>query len=137
MTSTALTVTTAPALSESPGGLIHSKLKVDLGRLELTSSAIVFYKRSKFFLLFGLLGALLSRKSAGKRALDLPLASITTLARGKHGFNKKILDLTTADGKTTRFMLDRFDDFTARLRDELARTAKLESTGPEQWTVRR
>lgn len=137
MTATALTVTSPPAIAESAGGLIHSKLKVDLGRLELTSSALVFYKRSKFFLLFGLLGALLARKSPGKRALDLPLATITGVARGKHGFNKKVLDVTTASGATTRFMVDRFDDFLARLREELARTGRVEATGEESWTVRR
>jgi hypothetical protein len=136
MTSTALTTTSAPVLVTSHGGIIRGKLKVDLGRVELTPKAIVFYRRNKLWYMFGLIGMLIAARTSGKRALDIDLGAITELARGKYGFNKKVLDLTLADGTAYRITVDKFDDFTAQLRDQLARRGKVESTGTERWTVR-
>lgn len=138
MTATAHALTTTtPALFQSSGGLIRGKLKVDLGRLELTSTGVVFYQRNKLFYLFGLLGALLAARTTGKRALEIPLGAVTGLARSKYGFNKKVVDVTLADGAVHRLTIDKFDDFMTRLREELGRTGRVESSGDERWTVRR
>lgn len=125
MTSHALTATTAdPVLAASNGGLFKSKLRMQLGRFELTADRIVYYQKSTLWLLFGALGMILSRYTAGKRALDVELSRIAATSRGKHGFNKNILDLTLTDGTTYRCSIDRYDEFTAQLQAQLARRAR-------------
>jgi hypothetical protein len=63
---------------------------------------------------------LLARRAKGKLALSIDLAQIRSVARGKYGVNKKILDVTVADGQTHRLMVDDFDRFAAALREQLA-----------------
>lgn len=136
MTSTALATTSDPILLNTSGGLIKGKLNVALGRLELTPRAIVFYERSRIWNMFGLIGALIATRLKGKRALDIELSSVKELTRTKFGFNKKILDVTLTDGTVHRVMVDKFDDFSSRLREQLAQRGRLESTGEERWAVR-
>ena len=63
---------------------------------------------------------LFARRAKGKLALSIDLAQIRSVARGKYGANKKILDVTVADGQTHRLMVDDFDRFGAALREQLA-----------------
>ncbi len=120
MTSTALTTTPPPPLATSPGGLIAGKLNVRLGRVELTHHELRVLTPNRFFMMFGLIGMLLARRAKGKLALTVELSHVRTVARGKYGMNKKILDLTLADGATHRIMVDDFDRFGAALREQLA-----------------
>jgi len=108
------------------GTIIRGKLNVQLGRYELTSSRLTFFGKSKAFMMFGLLGALLALLSKGKRALDIELSQITSIARSKYGFNKKILDVTLADGTVHRLGLDKFEEFTGALRDQLTRRPEVQ-----------
>lgn len=112
-------VPTEPVLSTSNGGLFASKWRLSFGRLELTSSRIIFYKRSNFWMMFGALGMLLSRKTAGKRHLDLEVAQIADAVRSKHGFNKNVLEVTMKDGVKHRFSVDKYDAFVAPLGDKV------------------
>jgi hypothetical protein len=134
--STALATTSEPVLASSHGGLFKSKFRMHLGRFELTSNRITYYQKSTLWLMFGALGMILSRYTAGKRALDIDLGRIATLARGKYGFNKKILDITMADGTSHRLTIDRYEEFTNQLREQIARHAHLDATGEERWAVR-
>lgn len=102
-------------LATSNGGMFASKWRLQFGRFELTSTRIVFYKRSNFWMMFGALGVLLSRRTAGKRALDLELAQITDAVRSKHGFNKNVLEVTMSDGVKHRLAVDKYDAFVAPL----------------------
>lgn len=120
MTSTALTTAPTPPLATTNGGLIAGKLNVRLGRLELTAHELRVMTPSRFFMMFGLIGMLLARRAKGKLALSIDLAQIRSVARGKYGVNKKILDVTVADGQTHRLMVDDFDRFAAALREQLA-----------------
>ncbi|KAB2895903.1 MAG: hypothetical protein F9K40_15500 [Kofleriaceae bacterium] len=134
--STALTTTSEPVLATTNGGIFKSKLRMHFARFDLTSTRIACYQKSSLWMAFGALGLILSRFTAGKRTLELELGKIASIARGKHGFNKNILDVTMQDGAKHRFSLDRFDEFTAQLRDQLGRHGALVSAGAEQWTVR-
>lgn len=116
--STAL-ATTEPVIASTNGGLFKSKLRMHFARFDLTSSKIVTYQKSSIWLAFGALGILISRYTSGKRTLEIELAKVSTLARGKHGFNKNILDITMADGAKHRLSLDRFDEFTAQLTGQI------------------
>jgi len=109
-----------PVLAETNGLIIRGKLNVRMGRYELTGSRLTFFMRSRIFMMFGALGALLQFLSKGKRELEIDLSKVTSMARSKYGLNKKILDVTLADGTVYRFGFDKFDDFTAKLRDQLA-----------------
>lgn len=102
-------------LATSNGGMFKGKWRLQFGRFELTQSRIIFYKRSSFWMMFGALGVLLSRTTAGKRHLDLELSKITDAVRTKHALNKNVLEVTMADGTKHRFSVDSFDAFTAPL----------------------
>lgn len=117
--STALTTTTEPVLASTNGGIFKSKLRMHFARFDLTSSRIVTYHKSSLWLAFGAIGLLISRYTAGKRTLELELSQIASTERGKHGFNKNILEITMKDGTKHRLSLDHYDDFTAQLRARL------------------
>jgi hypothetical protein len=112
-----------PVLAKCNAIHLKGKLRAFPGRVELTSKSIVFYQRSRIWLAFGALGMLLGQLTAGKRALDLELGRIASTTRTKYGFNKNILDVTMTDGTTYRLGIARYDDFTARLNEQLARRA--------------
>ena len=121
MTTHALATTPSPVIATSHGGRFKSKLRVFFGRFELTSDRVIYYEKSSLWLMFGALGALLSRYSSGKRHTELELSRIASTARGKFGFNKNILDVTMTDGTSHRFTIERYDEFTAALNEQLAR----------------
>lgn len=127
--STALVTTAAPPLATSNGGLIAGKLNVRIGKVELTAGELTVRVMSRFYMMFGLIGMLLGRKSKGTVALAVDLARITAVARGKYGVNKKILDVTVDGGAVHRIMVDDFDRFAAALRDQLA------ARGTASWQV--
>lgn len=120
----ALTTTSEPVLIRSNGGIFKSKLRMQFARFELTPTKIVCYRKSNLFLLFGALGMILARSAKGKRADELELARIASVARGKFGLNKKILDVTMNDGSTHRLTIDEFDPFAARLRESVGERFK-------------
>ncbi len=134
MTDTALT-TTEPVLFETDGGHFKGKLRMYGGRFELTARQLIFYQRSYWFQMFGLIGALLGMKSKGKRALEIELRQIRGLARGKFGLNKKILDVTLADGSEVRLSIAKYDELTARLREQISLHAQLVDAGEERWQI--
>ncbi len=119
--SNALATTASSVIAASSGGRFKSKFRMYFGRFELTASSVVYYEKSGLWLMFGALGMLLSRYAAGKRHTEIELGTIKTIARGKHGFNKNILDVTLNDGTSHRFTIDQYDAFTAALREQLAR----------------
>jgi hypothetical protein len=121
VTTTALATISAPVLAASSGGRFKSKFRMYFGRFELTSDRLTYYEKSGIWLMFGALGMLLSRYSAGKMHTAIDLSRIASTARGKHGFNKNILDVTLTDGTSHRFTIDRYDEFTAALNEQLAR----------------
>lgn len=125
--------TSDPVLAQTGGGRFKGKLRMFFGRFELTGRELVFYQRSIWFQMFGLIGALLGRKSAGKRTIALELGQVRSLARGKFGLNKKILDVTMADGSAHRFAFDDYDDFTSHLRAQVGTHLRLVDAGDERW----
>jgi len=129
MTSTALVASTPAPLATSHGGLIAGKLNVRLGKVELTAGELRVRTVSRAYQMFGLIGMLLARRAKGTLALTVALPAVTTVARGKYGLNKKILDVTVADGQTHRIIVDDFDRFAGALREQLART------GGAAWNV--
>ncbi|MBL8625139.1 MAG: hypothetical protein JNK64_27765 [Myxococcales bacterium] len=129
MTSTALTTTAPAPIAKSHGGLIAGKLNVRFGKVELTASELRVLTISRAYQMFGLIGMLLGRRAKGTLALTIDLGRVRTVARGKYGLNKKILDLTVEDGQTHRVMVEDFDRFGAALRDQLA------ARGTAAWNV--
>jgi hypothetical protein len=115
------------------GAVIYGKLKLKLARFELESDRLVVYEHSRLLMGLGLIGAILSRVLRGKRTIDLPYTMIATLGRGKFGFNKKVLDVTTVEGQTYRFNMD--DASASLVRARVAERAQLVETGAEKWQV--
>jgi hypothetical protein len=110
---------TTPAeqvLIESDGGYFKGKMRMIPGRLELTPTRIIYYKRSFWAQSFGFIGALLANKM-GKRDTDIEFAGIASIARGKYALNKKILDIAMTDGSAHRISVNKFDEFVQKLTD--------------------
>lgn len=116
-------VSTDPVLSSSNGLFVKGKLKVLPGRFELTPSRIIYYQKSRFWMAFGLIGALVLRGQKGTRAMEIQLHQITSIERTRYGFNKNILDVTLADGTKHRIGIEKFDQFSEQLRAAHARRA--------------
>ena len=129
MLSTALVPAAPTPIATTPGGVIISKLNVRLGRVELTAGELRVMAMSKFWMAFGVIGLLIGRKTRHKPVLTVDLGRVKAVARGKHGFNKKVLELTLEDGAVHRVMVDDFDPFGAVLRDQLAQR------GSATWNV--
>ena len=134
MNNQALVVQPAPLATSNASHLV-SRFRAYPGRIELTAPHLVFYQRSRLWLMFGALGMILSRLTAGRRAFDLELARVATIARGTFGLNKKILELTMADGTGHRFAVERYDELAAALRDQLARHKNLRPDGADRWQI--
>ena len=83
--------------------------------------------------MFGALGAVLSRYSRGTHALDIELDRIASMDRGKFGFNKNILDVTLSDGTKHRLSVERYDEFTGQLREQMSRRGRARVTQPGGW----
>ena len=132
---TALTLAAPTVLATSSGGLFRGKFRMRFARIDLTTDRLQIHERNRWLASMGLLGFLLARWLAPKLVVDLPLAQIATLARGKFGLNKKILDLTATDGASYRLTITDYDAFTARLREQIALQARLLDDGEERWRV--
>jgi hypothetical protein len=113
-------VPTEAVLFQTRGMLILGKLRVHPVRYELQSDRIVVWKQSRILLGLGLIGLLFAAKMRGKRHLDLELSQIRKYARGKYGLNKRVLDVTLADGAMHRLIIDKFDPFVDGLSQQLA-----------------
>lgn len=83
------------------GVYIKNSFSAKQGVLYITNERIVFEaKPMLMFLLFGIIGWLLTRK---KVAQEFQLSDITDFKRTKHGFNKKIAEFDLIDGRKVRF----------------------------------
>src|SRR5688572_13058400 len=130
--SNALTVSD-PVLARFHGGVIRGKLNAHYARFELEHDRLAVYQHSRFLVAFGLIGLLIMRRLKGRLVNVLEFSKIATIGRGKFGFNKKILDVTMADGTTHRFNLD--DTSAARIRAQIGQRARLVEAGEERWNV--
>ncbi|MBC9933347.1 hypothetical protein [Chitinophaga qingshengii] len=85
------------------GSYLKSKWVAKPGALCLTNERIVIEgKSTTAFLLFGVIGWLLTRKKVLK---EFALNDITNFSRGKQGFNKKVAVFELFDGSTVRMAI--------------------------------
>ena len=112
-------IVTEAVLFQTRGMLILGKLRVHPVRYELQSDRIVVWKQPRILLGLGVLGLLFAAKMRGKRHLDIDLSQIRRYARGKYGLNKRVLDVTLADGTTHRLIVDKFEPFVDGLSQQL------------------
>jgi hypothetical protein len=105
-----------PVLAESSGMWIAGDRDLRPGRIDLTARRIVFYRANDRDGLAGtMLGLLQPRNGTTHRALDIDLASITRVQRGRFRATGKVLELSLADGTSHRVIVDRYDAFVSHL----------------------
>jgi hypothetical protein len=80
------------------------------------------------------MGQLVSVSSAQEGTVTQALQSTEPVV-AEFGLNKRTLDVAMADGTKHRFMFDKYDAFTAELRSQIAKHAKLVDAGEERWQV--
>lgn len=99
-----------------------------------------FYRKTKGFailsLSLGLLGRLINQLFPEKNDIDIPLASITLIGRGKLGLLKDVLYIETVDGKSYQ-LTPGYESWLTALRDALQSHthATLAQSGDDRWTV--
>jgi hypothetical protein len=104
-----------PIVAESTGMWIADGNDVRPGRIDLTPRRIVFHQASARTGLAGTVIGILTPKSGGHRALDIELATITRVQRGRFRASGKVLELSLADGRSHRVIVDRYDAFVSHL----------------------
>jgi hypothetical protein len=84
---------------------------------------------------FGFLGDMLNNLFPPKTDIDILLASITVIGRGKIGLKKDVLYIETADGKSYNLMPN-YQAWLAKLKGALeSQGATLAQSGDERWSV--
>jgi hypothetical protein len=82
------------------------------GRLYVTADRLVFLTSSSMFGAFGAIGAVLSATVKPKKIkLEIPLAAISGVQRGKFGMNKNIVEVSHGDGDPARFAVRPYDEW--------------------------
>ncbi len=106
-----------------------------------TLSSERFYRQTKGYAIFnntlGAIGAAINQLFPLRTDIDIPLASITAIGRGKMGLLKDVLLISTADGKNYTFRTTEYQLWIAALTDVLQtyRKATVVQSGDERWTV--
>lgn len=100
-----------------------------------------FYRQVKgtpfLYNFFGLLGNMLNNMFPAKTDIDIQLASITEIGRGKMGLKKDVLYIGTMDGKSYQFTPN-YDSWIAGLKGALeSQGATLVQSTDERWNVQR
>ena len=86
-----------------------------MGRLYLTNQRLVFLQSNQFLMAFGAIGGLLMGVVKPKKlALEIPLASITGIERGKFGINKNVLEISYGADEPARFAV-KYDEWEAAI----------------------
>jgi hypothetical protein len=106
-------------VKETFGTIIKGKRAVP-GRLYLTSQRLVFLQANPVLALFGAIGGLLTATVKPKRVgVDIPLAGITGVTRGKFGINKNILEVSRAGAEPVRLAV-KYDEWEQALQGATA-----------------
>jgi len=101
-----------------------------------------FYRRTRGFAILptalGLLGRLINQAFPWKVEIDIPLASISVIGRGKMGLKTDVLYIETMDSKPYQFTPN-YQPWLAALQDALQTYshATLVQSGDERWSVQR
>jgi hypothetical protein len=125
-------------LREDGASLVQGMLQVVSGRLICTNDRLVFVDQNMIFLLFGLLGYLLSKLfPSGKVVFEKDLNAIKAIARGKYGWHKHVLVVETGE-KPFTFLVPKFDVWSGLIREAVEKAgASSEAVGTDRWEFRR
>lgn len=116
-------------LKEGTVATIERGFMLRTGTGFLTDQRFVRYRSGVPFWLAGLLSLLFG----GKIDIEIPLASIRSLARGKFGRNTNVLVIATAEGQEHTLQLG-FDEWLTAFRDVLGRGGRrLTEDGEGRW----
>lgn len=102
-------------IAESPAMWIADGKDVRPGRLDLTPTRLVFFQASARTGVVGTMLGLLTPRSRGQRALEIELASIASMQRGRFRVNRNVLELALADGTAHRVIVDKYEAFCSHL----------------------
>ena len=101
-----------------------------------------FYRKTRGLAILstslGLLGRLINQLFPEKNDIDISLASITIIGRGKLGLLKDVLYIETAEGKSYQ-LTPGYEPWLAALKDALQSHthATFVQSGNDRWTVQR
>ncbi len=117
-------------IEKGNASLMKTKVNLLIGKLYITNQRFVFMPSSSTGMAaLGALGGILAQLIMGdkirKQAIDVPIDQIASYKQGKHGLNKKILDIQLPDGEK-RFMLNaKFEKWDTALKTAGARPEQM------------
>ena len=132
-----------PELTLNPGeNVIHdgsmtrviSNMNIQGGSAFLTNERFIRYKHSTSLqILIGLFAFLFKDKPD----FEVSLSEIRTLSRGKQGFNKNVILMTTGDGAEYKLICNKFDQWMQGFADAYTANGRftLSSLGEDNWVV--
>jgi hypothetical protein len=132
------TVSKTPILKE--GALLTLKGGIwSRGEAFLTTERFYRRVRGSALLSFslGVVGALINQAFPWRTDIDIPLASITVIGRGRMGLKKDVIHIETAESKKYD-LTPNYDFWFSGLKDALQQQgATLAQTADETWSVQR
>jgi hypothetical protein len=102
-------------------GYLKSSLNLQQGTLVMTSSKISLEAHKAGVGGFGLLGALLKSKIEKSNVIfDLEFKDVQTVAQGKQGINKNVLEITDRQNVTHRITVKNYPEWEAAIKGKMA-----------------
>ena len=107
-------------LKKESVGYLKSKLNLQQGTLSMTASKITLEAHKAGTGGFGLLGALLKSKvEKSNNIFELGFKDIQTVAQGKHGVSKNVLEITDKQNVTHRIMVKSYEEWEQALKEKM------------------
>ena len=104
-------------IKEEAIGYLKSKANLMQGNLYLTPKRLVLDAHKTGVSGFGILGAVLKRQVEKKSfGFNLQLSEIKIVARGKHGRNTNVLEITDQQDETFRILVKNVEDWKVALK---------------------
>jgi hypothetical protein len=102
-------------------GYLKLKINLQQGTLTLTNSAVALDAHKTGVSGLGLLGAFLKKKvEKNNTVFNLAFADIKTVAQGKHGMQKNVLEITDQQNNTHRIIVKDYADWESVLRSKMS-----------------
>ena len=105
-------------IKEEKIGYLKSSLNMQQGNLTMTPKRIVLDAHKTAVGGLGLIGALLSKKVEKRNVIfNLEHSAIDSVAQGKHGVNKNVLEIKDNQNNTYRILVKNYPEWETAIKD--------------------
>lgn len=113
---------TKDVVKQEKVGYLKSSLNLQQGTLMMTPQKITLEAHKTGVGGFGILGAILKSKvEKVKTIFDLNYADIHTVAQGKHGVEKNVLEITDKQNVTHRIIVKNYQEWESAIKSKIGK----------------